>query len=133
MMQRLPVNFHVRSRTLAAAVLCASARSCGSAESTTPVGDSSNSGDVEQHDAPNGDRANEQPATSYINAKCPIYPDEKVDPSIFVLYEGARVGLCCKECKWEWEELTDADKQNFVHSAQNGGDELAVAVDDAGS
>jgi hypothetical protein len=133
MMQRLPVIFHVGSRALATTVLCASAWSCSSAESTTPVGNSSNSGDVEQHESQGGAGANEQAAASFSNAMCPIYTDEEVDPSIFVMYQGARVGLCCKECKREWEDLTDAEKQNFVHGAQSEGDEVAVAVDDAGS
>ncbi len=64
---------------------------------------------------------------------CPISPDETVDPSVFVLYQGARIGLCCKECKREWEDLTDEEKQDFVMKMQTGGDEIAAVVDDSGS
>ncbi len=32
------------------------------------------------------------------NQMCPVMPDEKVDPSLYVEYKGKRIYVCCKKC-----------------------------------
>ena len=32
------------------------------------------------------------------NQMCPMMPDEKVDPSLYVEYKGKRIYVCCKKC-----------------------------------
>ncbi len=40
-----------------------------------------------------------QDAGPPINSKCPVLPEEDVDPSITVAWEGRTVALCCAKCQ----------------------------------
>lgn len=42
--------------------------------------------------------ADTSPATA-AQVKCPVLPDEDIDPEIFTDYEGKRVYFCCERCK----------------------------------
>ena len=57
--------------------------------------------EVAEHDGPGhthgGEQAGILPAGA--NQMCPVIPDEKVDPSIFVEYEGKRIYVCCEKCR----------------------------------
>ncbi len=44
------------------------------------------------------------------NTICPVLPDEPVDPSVFVEYEGKRVYFCCSMCRRQFLE----DPEKFV-------------------
>ncbi len=33
-----------------------------------------------------------------VNQICPVEPEEKVDPSLYVEYKGKRIYVCCKKC-----------------------------------
>jgi uncharacterized Zn ribbon protein len=46
-----------------------------------------------------------------INTRCPI-DDEDVDQSVTRVWQGQRLAFCCEECRAEWDELSDQEKQD---------------------
>ncbi len=38
------------------------------------------------------------------NQMCPVMPEEKVDPSLYVEYKGKKVYVCCEKCAKRVEE-----------------------------
>ena len=38
------------------------------------------------------------------NQMCPVMPEEKIDPSLYVEYEGKKIYVCCKKCAKRVEE-----------------------------
>jgi len=61
------------------------------------------------------------------NQLCPVMPDERVDPAIFVTYRGQRVQFCCKRCRKKFLENPSAYLKNLPQIV------LAHAADEAGS
>lgn len=53
-------------------------------------------------------------AHTTINGTCPVYPEEVVDPTTVVEWEGERIGLCCDECVYEWENWSDVARTGYV-------------------
>jgi len=47
--------------------------------------------------AASGKHAQALPAGA--NQMCPVMPEEKVDPSVFVEFNGKRIYVCCKKCR----------------------------------
>ncbi len=41
------------------------------------------------------------------NQMCPVMPEEKVDPSLYVEYKGRKIYVCCQKCKKRVEEDPD--------------------------
>ena len=45
-----------------------------------------------------GEASQGEGTTRPINARCPVMPDENVDPSITTIYQGRTVAFCCDRC-----------------------------------
>lgn len=37
-------------------------------------------------------------SSQMVNKNCAVNQDEPVDPEVFVMYKGQKVGFCCKDC-----------------------------------
>lgn len=51
-----------------------------------------------------GPEGHAQKAESSAAEYCPVLPDERIDPSIYVDYQGRRIYFCCIHCKQEFSE-----------------------------
>lgn len=40
-----------------------------------------------------------------LNSQCPLM-EEEIDPEVTLTYGGHKIGLCCKDCVEDWNELT---------------------------
>lgn len=52
------------------------------------------------------------------NEMCPVMPENKVDPEVFVEYEGKRVYLCCAKCKKKFLEAPELYLVNLPRFAK---------------
>src|SRR5207302_5878648 len=62
-------------------------------------------------DKPAADKATSKPATTQpaINKFCAVEGgDHTVDPDVWVMYKGKKIGFCCKDCIKEFESDSDA-------------------------
>ncbi len=39
-----------------------------------------------------------------INTRCPVHPNDEVDPKVTYLYQGKVIGFCCKDCIDDFKE-----------------------------
>ena len=53
-----------------------------------------------------------------VNARCPMRPQDSVDPDVTVDYNGRKVGFCCYICVGKWKSLTDAQRDERLSKAK---------------
>lgn len=61
------------------------------------------------------------------NEICPVMTDERVDPEIFIEFEGQRVYFCCQRCKVKFQRNAEPFRDSLAMVMQ------ASSVDDAGN
>jgi hypothetical protein len=54
------------------------------------------------------------------NTMCPVMPEEKVQPEIFVIYRNKLVGLCCSTCVQDFDKSPDAFLAAAEEQAKKG-------------
>jgi hypothetical protein len=57
-----------------------------------------------------GAKGTDTASMGLANSKCPMMPQDPIDPKVTVKYKGEKVAFCCPGCIGEWNSLSDADK-----------------------
>lgn len=57
---------------------------------------------VDEHEHSAVEHSEELPAGA--NVMCPVMPEEKVDPELYVEHKGKRIYVCCKKCAKQVQE-----------------------------
>lgn len=52
-----------------------------------------------------------------VNTICPLL-EESVDPAYQTVWQGQRVGFCCKDCLADWAGMSDAERQAALDSVR---------------
>lgn len=66
--------------------------------------------------APGGQQAAVAAGTP-VNAYCPIFDDNKVNPNLTAEWQGKTVAFCCAGCRAKWAKLSDQRKTEELAEA----------------
>ncbi|GAB5496548.1 MAG: hypothetical protein Phyf2KO_16280 [Phycisphaerales bacterium] len=67
-----------------------------------------------------GDSEADAQAAGFVNATCPVGGEAIAVDAGSADYNGNKVGFCCPGCKGGWNEMSDADKDQFIADAKAG-------------
>lgn len=53
-----------------------------------------------------------------VNARCPIEPEDPVNPGVYTMWKGQKVAFCCPGCIDEWDRKTEDQKAALLEKAK---------------
>ena len=53
-----------------------------------------------------------------VNSKCPIQPEDPVNPAVYTMWHDKKVAFCCAGCIDEWDRKTDDQKAALIEKAK---------------
>ena len=53
-----------------------------------------------------------------VNSKCPIEPEDPINPKVTTDWKGKKVAFCCPGCIDEWDRKTDDQKAAALEAAK---------------
>lgn len=54
--------------------------------------------------APTTKPATQPAADAMVNKFCAVVPGDPVDPTVFIMHEGKKIGFCCSDCIDEFKK-----------------------------